>query len=174
MDPTENKKERNQRRRRRRRRIQMAPRSSLIIRFAFVCIVLAVLVMTAQSHGDDHHSAHAPSPHGHGPAASPPKAHAPAPSAATFSAYPQLIATVLVGAMSFVFWDVYPFSIRVLIFIFSCLPPFFLFPQRLWWSVRIIISPIYKLNISLLCFFEANLLIKVNGSVKLKHINIKT
>ncbi|KAL1206021.1 hypothetical protein V5N11_018093 [Cardamine amara subsp. amara] len=78
----------------------MAPRSSLI-RFAFVCIVFAVLVMTAESH-NGMHPAMAPSPHGHGPAASP-KAHTPAPSAATFSAYPQLIATALVGALSFVF-----------------------------------------------------------------------
>ncbi|CAH8327721.1 unnamed protein product [Eruca vesicaria subsp. sativa] len=75
----------------------MAARSSLM-RFAFVCIVLAVLVMTAESHNRV----------SHGPAKSPsshdPKAHAPAPSAATFSAYPaQLIATALVGALSFVF-----------------------------------------------------------------------
>ncbi|CAE6101038.1 unnamed protein product [Arabidopsis arenosa] len=76
----------------------MAPRSSLI-RFAFVCIVLAVLVMTAESHnGVNHGPAKAPSAHEHGPGA-----HAPSPSAATFSAYPQLIATALVGAMSFVF-----------------------------------------------------------------------
>ncbi|XP_019084644.1 PREDICTED: uncharacterized protein LOC109126040 [Camelina sativa] len=81
----------------------MAPRSSLI-RFAFVCIVLAVLVMTAESHnGVNHGPAKAPSAHGHGPAASPPKAHAPSPSAATFSAYPQLMATALVGALSFLF-----------------------------------------------------------------------
>ncbi|XP_009132239.2 uncharacterized protein LOC103856863 [Brassica rapa] len=75
------------------RRIQMAARSSLI-RFAFVCIVLAVLVMTAESHAGHHH----------GPAKAPAMAPgAPAPSAATFSAYPQLIATALVGALSFVF-----------------------------------------------------------------------
>ncbi|VVB14447.1 unnamed protein product [Arabis nemorensis] len=75
----------------------MAARSSLI-RFAFVCLVLAVLVMTAESHeGHVHAPAMAPSAHA-------PKAHAPvpAPSAATFSAYPQLIATALVGALSFV------------------------------------------------------------------------
>ncbi|KAH0931510.1 hypothetical protein HID58_008627 [Brassica napus] len=77
----------------RERRIQMAARSSLI-RFAFVCIVLAVLVMTAESHAGHHH----------GPAKAPAMAPgAPAPSAATFSAYPQLIATALVGALSFVF-----------------------------------------------------------------------
>ncbi|CAH8271061.1 unnamed protein product [Arabidopsis lyrata] len=72
----------------------MAPRSSLI-RFAFVCIVLAVMVMTAESHNGTHH----------GPAMAPmpPKAHAPSPSAATFSAYPQLVATALFGALSFVF-----------------------------------------------------------------------
>ncbi|KAF8046414.1 hypothetical protein N665_3725s0006 [Sinapis alba] len=78
-------------------RIQMAARSSLI-RLAFVCIVLAVVVMTAESHGGHHHGptkapAMAPVPH----------PHTPAPSAATFSAYPQLIATVFVGALSFVF-----------------------------------------------------------------------
>jgi hypothetical protein len=75
--------------------IQMAPRSSLI-RFAFICIVLAVMVMTAESHNGTHH---------HGPAMAPmpPMAKAPSPSAATFSAYPQLIATALVAAMSFVF-----------------------------------------------------------------------
>ncbi|EOA21901.1 hypothetical protein CARUB_v10002382mg [Capsella rubella] len=74
----------------------MAPRSSLI-RFAFVCIVLAVMVMTAESHNG----------HVHGPAKAPAKAPmppmAPAPSAATFSAYPQLMATALVGALSFLF-----------------------------------------------------------------------
>lgn len=69
----------------------MAPRSSLI-RFAFVCIVLAVMVMTAESQNGTHH----------GPAMAP-KAHPPSPSAATFSAYPQLVATALVGALSFVF-----------------------------------------------------------------------
>ncbi|CAF1784720.1 BnaC09g54470D [Brassica napus] len=74
----------------------MAARSSLI-RFAFVCIVLAVLVMTAESHnGVNHGPAKSPSSHD-------PKAHAPAPSAATFSAYPQLIATAVVAALSFVF-----------------------------------------------------------------------
>ncbi|XP_013623800.1 PREDICTED: uncharacterized protein LOC106329669 [Brassica oleracea var. oleracea] len=79
------------------RRIQMAARSSLI-RFAFVCIVLAVLVMSAESHAGHHHGpAMAPMPHAHTPAPG-----APAPSAATFSAYPQLIATALVGALSFV------------------------------------------------------------------------
>ncbi|CAN6805951.1 unnamed protein product, partial [Brassica oleracea var. botrytis] len=81
----------------RERRIQMAARSSLI-RFAFVCIVLAVLVMSAESHAGHHHGpAMAPMPHAHTPAPG-----APAPSAATFSAYPQLIATALVGALSFV------------------------------------------------------------------------
>ncbi|ESQ41397.1 hypothetical protein EUTSA_v10014978mg [Eutrema salsugineum] len=87
-------------RRRRRRIIEMAARSPLI-RFAFVCIVLAVLVMTAESHNGHHHGptkAPSPAPMPHGP-----EAHAPAPSAATFSAYPQLIATALVGALSFVF-----------------------------------------------------------------------
>jgi hypothetical protein len=84
--PNKKKKEKN---------IQMAPRSSLI-RFAFICIVLAVMVMTAESHNGTHH---------HGPAMAPmpPMAKAPSPSAATFSAYPQLIATALVAAMSFVF-----------------------------------------------------------------------
>ncbi|KAF8118074.1 hypothetical protein N665_0006s0074 [Sinapis alba] len=80
----------------------MAARSSLI-RLAFVCIVLAVLVMTAESHGGHHHGptkapAMAPMPQAHTPAPG-----APAPSAATFSSYPQLIATVFVGALSFVF-----------------------------------------------------------------------
>ncbi|CAN8299773.1 unnamed protein product [Cochlearia groenlandica] len=80
----------------------MAARNSLIS-FALVCIVLAVLVMShnhgpamAPSHeGHDHGPAMAP--HNHGPA------NAPAPSAATYSAYPQLIATALVGALSFLF-----------------------------------------------------------------------
>ncbi|CAH8314067.1 unnamed protein product [Eruca vesicaria subsp. sativa] len=90
----------------------MAARSSLI-RFAFVCIVLAVLVMTAESHAGHNHGptkapAMAPMPHAHTPAPDAPTPGAlapgaPAPSAATFSAYPQLIATVFVGALSFVF-----------------------------------------------------------------------
>ncbi|KAG2300508.1 hypothetical protein Bca52824_036980 [Brassica carinata] len=51
----------------------MAARSSLI-RFAFVCIVLAVLAMTAESHnGVNHGPAKSPSSHD-------PEAHAPAPS----------------------------------------------------------------------------------------------
>lgn len=104
IDPTENSKERN----------QMAARSSLIP-FAFLFIVLAVLVMTVESHdGHDHGPAMAPAPHAHhdhdhamAPA---PHAHhdhdhapAPPPSAATFSAYPQLIVTALVSVLSFVF-----------------------------------------------------------------------
>ncbi|CAN8256340.1 unnamed protein product [Cochlearia groenlandica] len=77
----------------------MEARSSLI-RLAFVCIVLAVLVMNAESHnGVDHsHMSHAPAPAPHGP-----KVMAPAPSAAVFSAYPHVIATALVGALSFIF-----------------------------------------------------------------------
>lgn len=99
IDHTEQKRKKTKEEEEEERIFKMAARNSLI-GFAFVCLVLAVLVMTAESHkGMVHGPAMAPSSHAPGPA---PKAHAPAPSAATFSAYPQLIATALVGALSFV------------------------------------------------------------------------
>ncbi|CAA7039916.1 unnamed protein product [Microthlaspi erraticum] len=81
-----------------------------MVAFAFLCVVLAALIMVAESHaGHDHHKgpAMAPSPHGghdhHDGHKTPASSPAPPPSAASFAACPQLIATALVAALAYVF-----------------------------------------------------------------------
>lgn len=89
-----------------------------LVPFAFLCVVLAALIMVAESNHQG--PAMAPSPHAghdhHDGHKTPASAPAPPPSAASFAACPQLIATALVAALAYVFWWRYVFLRLILFF----------------------------------------------------------